>query len=70
MKCKKCKKSIVGSYSKCEDCGVVLCMPCDNNSTYLSWFEVSVEVSVPDVYLCQKCIKKREEPKAEEEKTQ
>ena len=56
MKCKKCKKVCEVAH-QCEECGVAMCLPCDETSDYLSWFETSIDT--PDRYLCKKCIKKQ-----------
>ena len=67
MECIKCKKSIPEHNkcdvcdclvcSRCEKCDVRLCRNCDNVSNYLNWYEKNGDDS-PDVYWCEKCIKK------------
>ncbi len=57
-KCKKCKKEVL-IFNECDDCKLALCIPCDNSSSLLNWFEVSPELEVKDVYICSKCEKKR-----------
>ena len=65
MECGKCKKpvSVNKTYChRCYDCDYRLCRACDDATTLLNWYEPSQKEA--DVYLCEGCIKKREERKA------
>ena len=44
-------------FSRCEKCDIRLCRNCDNTSTLLNWYEKD-GIDKPDVYWCDKCIKK------------
>ena len=67
MECIKCKKKLDPHFgcdvcecavcSRCEKCDVRLCRNCDNQSAFLNWFEKD-GIEKPDVYWCEKCIKK------------
>jgi hypothetical protein len=43
--------------SRCEKCDIRLCRNCDNSSAILNWYEKD-GIESPDVYWCDKCIKK------------
>ena len=65
--CKKCKKELpdhplcdvceCNICSRCYNCDARLCRTCDNTTDYMKWFEKD-GIDKPDVYWCEKCIKK------------
>ena len=67
MDCVKCKTKLPAHSncdvcecmlcSRCEKCDIRLCRNCDNTSTLLNWYEKD-GLDKPDVYWCDKCIKK------------
>ena len=67
MECVKCKKNLPAHSgcdvcycmicSRCEKCDIRLCRICDDNSALLNWYDKD-GVEAPDVYWCDKCIRK------------
>lgn len=57
--CAKCKKSVPQTTDhKCSDCGLRLCIECDDASATLGWFEPPC-IDDDDIYLCHRCMKHR-----------